>query len=47
MSARRDGLRLWAYAKPVVDAILVTLAFVLAYYVRYQLQWWREVEPTY
>ncbi|MGC9359366.1 MAG: sugar transferase [Anaerolineae bacterium] len=47
MSARHDRLRLWAFAKPVVDALLVALAFVLAYYVRYQLQWWREVEPTY
>ncbi|MCD6302967.1 MAG: undecaprenyl-phosphate glucose phosphotransferase [Anaerolineae bacterium] len=47
MSVKRDRLRPWAYAKPVVDAALVALAFVLAYYVRYRLQWWREVEPTF
>jgi exopolysaccharide biosynthesis polyprenyl glycosylphosphotransferase len=47
MSAGHGRLHPWTLAKPAVDAILVALAFVLAYYVRYQLQWWREVEPTY
>ncbi|MHB0858598.1 MAG: sugar transferase [Anaerolineae bacterium] len=46
MKARnRPGL--WAYGKPVVDALLIALSFRMAYWVRYDLQWLREVEPAY
>jgi exopolysaccharide biosynthesis polyprenyl glycosylphosphotransferase len=37
----------WRYLKPVVDLLLFVLAFLLAYWVRYGLQWFREVEPAY
>ena len=37
----------WLYLKPLVDVALVLLSFVLAYLVRYRLQWLRPVEPSY
>ena len=37
----------WAYIKPWVDAILIFVAFAVAYWVRYELQWIRQVEPVF
>ncbi|NLT73713.1 MAG: sugar transferase [Chloroflexi bacterium] len=37
----------WQYVKPLVDACLFALAFLIAYLVRYRLQWLREVEPSF
>lgn len=37
----------FAAGKVVTDAVLVNLGFFIAYRVRYQLQWFREVEPSY
>lgn len=37
----------WLALKPLVDAVLIVLAFGIAYLVRYHLQWVREVEPAY
>ncbi len=31
----------------LIDAVLINLAVVLAYFVRYQLQWFREVDPIF
>ncbi|MBM3187685.1 MAG: sugar transferase [Chloroflexi bacterium] len=44
--ATRDQ-RIWSYAKPLLDMALLFAAFGLAYWVRYDLQWFREVEPAY
>ena len=38
---------LWLYLKPLADALLVVLSFAIAYWIRYQLQWFRQVEPAY
>jgi exopolysaccharide biosynthesis polyprenyl glycosylphosphotransferase len=43
----RRPRNLWSYIKPVVDAALILLAFALAYWVRYELQWFRQVEPAF
>ncbi len=37
----------WRYGRPLVDLVLFVLAFLLAYWVRYDLQWFRQVEPAY
>ncbi len=37
----------WRYLKPIVDALCVALSFGIAYWIRYDLQWIREVEPAY
>lgn len=37
----------WRYVKPLVDAFCVALSFGIAYWIRYELQWIREVEPAY
>lgn len=37
----------WRYLKPFVDVCLIAAAFALAYYIRYEMQWFREVEPAY
>ena len=37
----------WLYVKPFVDAILFVLAFLIAYYLRYEIQWLRSVETAY
>ena len=37
----------WAYIKPWVDAILIFVAFAVAYWVRYELQWIRQVETVF
>ena len=48
MSQGRESQRnAWSYLKPVIDLGLLFLAFGLAYWVRYELQWIREVEPAY
>ncbi len=39
--------RLWTYLKPVTDGLLVILAFVIAYLIRYRLQWFKAVEPAF
>ena len=48
MSSTRDATpRLWRYLKPVVDVLLIVASFAIAYWVRYDLQWIRIVEPAY
>ncbi len=37
----------WRYLKPLVDGALFVVAFLLAYWVRYGLQWFIAVEPAY
>ena len=37
----------FAAGKVLADAVLINIAFFVAYKVRYQLQWFREVEPRY
>jgi len=37
----------FAAGKVLADAVLINVAFFVAYKVRYQLQWFREVEPRY
>ncbi len=37
----------WKYLKPLADAMLVFLSFGIGYWVRYELQWIRQVEPAY
>lgn len=37
----------WRHLKPLTDLALILLAFALAYWVRYRLQWFLEVEPQY
>jgi len=37
--------RTWPPVKFVLDALLINLAFLAAYWWRYNLQWFREVEP--
>ena len=41
-----DG-NLWRYLKPLSDAGLVFLSFLAAHWIRYDLQWIRQVEPEY
>ncbi len=38
---------LWKYLLVLSDMLLIVLAFGAAYFVRYQLQWFRTVEPVY
>jgi len=45
--ARKLGRDLWHYVKPLADAILVAVSFAISYWIRYDLQWIREVEPAY
>lgn len=47
MSSNKTVSRCWRYLKPMADGALVVLGFVLAYLVRYELQWLRAVEPTF
>jgi exopolysaccharide biosynthesis polyprenyl glycosylphosphotransferase len=37
----------WRYLKPLVDGVLFVVAFLLAYWIRYGLQWFIAVEPIY
>jgi exopolysaccharide biosynthesis polyprenyl glycosylphosphotransferase len=39
--------RIWRYIKPLLDLLLIILAFGIAYLLRYQAQWIRQVEPAY
>lgn len=43
---RRVDSTWWQPLLVLADACLILLAFVLAYYVRYQLQWFRAVDPA-
>jgi len=45
--SRKRGRSPWSRLKPLVDAMLVVLSFGIAYWVRYELQWFRQVEPAY
>lgn len=38
---------LWRYLRPLIDAGLAVLAFRVAYWVRYGLQWFLAVEPAF
>jgi exopolysaccharide biosynthesis polyprenyl glycosylphosphotransferase len=37
----------WRYLLVLSDMLLIILAFSFAYFIRYQLQWFRTVEPVY
>jgi exopolysaccharide biosynthesis polyprenyl glycosylphosphotransferase len=37
----------WKYLLPLSDGILILIAFALAYFLRYQLQWFRSVDPAF
>ena len=39
--------RAWPALKAALDAVLITVGFVGAYWWRYGLQWFRQVEPEY
>lgn len=45
--ARRVNQRWWGALLRFSDAILILLAFSGAYYLRYDLQWFRTVDPAY
>ena len=44
---RAPAFRAWRWLKPVTDALVIVAAFVLAYLVRYEWQWLRQLEPAY
>lgn len=39
--------RLWSTLLPFSDGLLTLLAFLLAYWIRYRLQWFRAVDPVF
>ncbi len=39
--------RAWRYLKPLSDALLIIGSFAIAYWLRYDVQWIRSVEPAY
>src|SRR5512135_2785311 len=43
----RKQRKLWSIVKPFIDGLLILAAFAMAYYLRYQMQWFRQVEPAY
>jgi len=43
----KPPLRLWPVLKLGLDALLINVAFLGAYWWRYELQWFRQVEPAY
>src|SRR5690606_38587392 len=45
--ARRVNPRWWPYLLLLSDAVLILVAFAGAYYLRYQLQWFRAVDPAF
>ncbi len=45
--ARRVDPRAWKYLLVASDALLIFAAFILAYYMRYELQWFRSVDPAF
>ena len=43
----KSDVRRWMpWVTVLIDALLITLAFVVAYWVRYDLQWFRSVDPA-
>ena len=47
LAARRVPVGAWRYLLVVSDALLILIGFVIAYFVRYELQWFRAVEPAF
>lgn len=45
--ARRVDPAWWKYFLVASDAILIFIGFINAYYIRYQLQWFRAVDPAF
>lgn len=45
--ARRVNPAWWKYLLLLNDALLSLIGFMIAYYVRYQLQWFRAVDPAF
>ncbi|MCC6455673.1 MAG: sugar transferase [Caldilineaceae bacterium] len=45
--AKRVDAAHWKYFLVAADMVLILIAFVVAYYVRYQLQWFRAVDPVF
>lgn len=43
----KSRLNRWKYIKPLIDALLVVGSFMIAYWVRYEIQWIRQVELAY
>jgi exopolysaccharide biosynthesis polyprenyl glycosylphosphotransferase len=46
-AALRTPKSAWKYLLVLNDVILILVAFVVAYYIRYQLQWFRTVDPAF
>ncbi len=46
-SSREPEFPIWRWLKPLVDAVLIVAAFVFAYLIRYEWQWFRQLEPAY
>ncbi len=46
-AALRTPKSAWKYLLVLNDVILILVAFAAAYYIRYQLQWFRSVDPAY
>jgi exopolysaccharide biosynthesis polyprenyl glycosylphosphotransferase len=44
---KRVDPQLWPYLLRVSDSLLIVLAFILAYLLRYRLQWFRAVDPVF
>ena len=45
--ARRVAPQYWKVLLAASDGLLILVAFALAYYLRYQLQWFRSVDPAF
>jgi exopolysaccharide biosynthesis polyprenyl glycosylphosphotransferase len=45
--AKRVDVSHWKYFLVAADMALILIAFAVAYYVRYQLQWFRAVDPVF
>lgn len=46
-SVRRVNPRWWPYLLKLSDALLIAMAFLFAYLIRYELQWFRSVDPVF
>jgi exopolysaccharide biosynthesis polyprenyl glycosylphosphotransferase len=44
---QRVNPALWPYLLRLSDSLLIVLAFILAYLIRYRLQWFRSVDPVF
>jgi exopolysaccharide biosynthesis polyprenyl glycosylphosphotransferase len=44
--AKRVNPAHWKYLLVAADGVLILLAFISAYYIRYELQWFRAVDPV-